>query len=74
MTSHRDPNAKIILAANSPLYAPVLLAQAERMNRMCTQMKLEVAKYPSSLAAPHKIDPFIDRLLSQADVNEEICE
>lgn len=72
MASHRNPNPTIVLAANSPLYAPVLLANAEGFNKTCSGMKLEIAKYPISNEDPIKMDPFIDRLLSQTRVDKEI--
>jgi hypothetical protein len=74
MRSYRDKKRPtIVLAANSPLYAPIFLAQAESVNGVCSQMKLELAKYPSTFRrGAADVDPFIDRLLSEANVNAEI--
>jgi len=73
MASQRTTFATVVLATNSPLYAPILLAQAERINSTCAKMRLELAAYPSSFrVGPNDVDPFIDRILSQKNVDTEI--
>jgi hypothetical protein len=73
MPSQRDPTPVVVLATNSPLYAPILLAQVQARNQTCAKMKLELARYPSAFVrASTDVDPFIDRVLSQADVDKTI--
>ncbi len=59
----------VILAANSSLYTPILLAKAAKINETCKEMKLVLAK---SKREPKDVDPFIDCVLSQADNRERM--
>jgi len=60
MPSQNLPPLKIVLAANSPLYAPLFLAKAEKRNQTCARLRFEIAGVPRA-----DRDPFVESLASR---------
>ena len=69
----RSPDPLVILAADTPLYAPALLAKAERINTACARMRFRISRTPRFHGDTRDdYDPFVHDVLSEASAREHV--
>src|SRR5258706_15141056 len=72
MPTGRKQEIKVFLAANSPLYAALFLAKAEKINATWEHTSLVLSKPPISFKSPSAVDPLIEDVLSEDNLAREI--